>query len=122
MGWLAASAGGPYNLAAMRYYFDWMVDHRFTDFLKAKRDLFLFPPTAEALGEFHLAIRTLLERIGKDAETVKEDDQRAFFMRRFEQELEPLAELSLDEELAGKIDEVQAALTDLQDRIRAYTK
>ena len=55
-------------------------------------------------------------------EAVKADDQRAFFLRRFGQALEPLADVALDEELSGTIDGVQSALTDLLERIRAYTK
>ena len=105
----------------MRYYFEWMMDHRFTDFLVAKRDLFLFPPDAKALETFRGAIRVLIQRTATDAEIVKADAQRAFFLRRFGQELEPLLELSLSAELPTQVDAVQSRLGEIQDRVRAYS-
>lgn len=105
----------------MRYYFEWMMDHRFTDFLVAKRDLFLFPPDEKALDKFREAIRALIRRTATDAEIVKADPQRAFFLRRFGQELEPLPELTLSSDLPAQVDAVQARLIEIQDRVRAYS-
>jgi hypothetical protein len=105
----------------VRYYFEWMMDHRFTDFLVAKRDLFLFPPDEKALEKFRAAIRGLIQRTATDAEIVKADAQRAFFLRRFGQELEPLLALALSSDLPAQVDAVQAHLVEIQDRVRAYS-
>ncbi|MFN0152051.1 MAG: hypothetical protein ACKVU1_15225 [bacterium] len=106
----------------MRFFFDWMIDHRFTDFLKAKRDLFLFDPDAKALERFHATIRELLARIAADEAVVKSDQQRAFFLRRFAQELEPLLALACAPDLAGAVAQVEERLTEIQDRVRAYSR
>jgi hypothetical protein len=106
----------------MRYYFDWMIDHRFTDFLKAKRDLLLFPPDAAALARFREAVRALASRADADAALVAADPQRAFFLRRFRQELEPLDRLELGGDLEPALARVQDRLTEVVDQVRAYTK
>lgn len=106
----------------MRFYFDWIVDHRYTDFLAAKRDLFLFPPDAAALARFHAAIRTLLERIAADEATLAPEPQRQFFIRRFGQEVRPLLDVTLGPDLEPRIAEVEARLIEIQDLARAYNK
>jgi len=106
----------------VRYFFDWMIDHRLTDFLKAKRDLFLFAPDAKALERFQTAIRDLLARIAADEEVVKADSQRAFFLRRFAQELEPLLALLPSADLAAEVAQVENRLSEIQDRVRAFSQ
>lgn len=105
----------------MRYFFDWMIDHRLTDFLKAKRDLFLFPPDAKAVERFQATIREILDRIATDEEVVKADAQRAFFLRRFAQELEPLLALTPAADLPAAVAQVEARLSEIQDRVRAFS-
>jgi hypothetical protein len=98
-----------------------MIDHRFTDFLAAKRDLFLFAPDEKALARFQAAIRALHARAVSDAEIVGSDAQRAFFLRRFAQEIEALIPITLTSDLAKTVDTVQSRLVEIQDRARAYT-
>lgn len=106
----------------MRFYFDWIVDHRFTDFLAAKRDLFLFPPEEAAVARFREAIQRLLDRIADDEATLAPEPQRQFFLRRMGQEIRPLLDVRLGPDLSTRIAEVEARLVEIQDLARAYNK
>ena len=106
----------------MRFYFDWIVDHRFTDFLAAKRDLFLYPADAASVEGFRAAIRTLVERLAADAATPTFDPQRRFLLRRFSEELTPLLSLSESDDLAARVAEVEARLVEVQDLVRSDSK
>lgn len=106
----------------MRFYFDWVVDHRLTDFLAAKRDLFLFPPDEAALRRFQQAIHRLLERVTADESLFERDQQRRFFLERIAQETRPLLDLALTDDLAARVAEVEAHLTEIQDLARRYNQ
>lgn len=106
----------------MRFYFDWIVDHRFTDFLAAKRDLFLFPPDEAAVARFRGAVAALIDRLAADEATLAIEPQRAFFLRRMAQEVRPLAGLSLADDLAARVADVEARLIEIQDLARNVNK
>jgi hypothetical protein len=102
----------------VRFYFDWIIDHRVTDFLAAKRDLLLYPPDEAAVARFRAAIAALLERLSADEAALAIDPQRAFFVRRMAQETAPLGALALGEDLDARIASVEARLIEIQDLAR----
>jgi hypothetical protein len=106
----------------LRFYFDWVVDHRLTDFLAAKRDLFLFPPDEAALRRFHDAIRKLVERAAADGALFETDPQRRFFLDRIAQETRPLLDLTLSDDLAARVADVESRPTEIQDLARRYSQ
>jgi hypothetical protein len=106
----------------VRFYFDWILDHRFTDFLAAKRDLLLYPPDEAAVGRFRAAIAAMLERLRVDEAALSGDAQRAFFLRRMAQETEPLRALALGDDHAARIADVEARLVEIQDLAREMNK
>jgi len=106
----------------VRFYFDWIVDHRFTDFLAAKRDLFLYPPDATTVERFRAAIRALVDRIAADREAFAADPQRQFLLSRLSEELGPLLAILPADDLAARVAEVETRMIEVQDLARAYTK
>ncbi len=106
----------------MRFYFDWVIDHRMTDFLAAKRDLFLFPPDGAAIRRYHEAVRRLIDRVRADAALFAKDAQRRFFLERFEQEALPLLDISLADDLAARVADVESRLVEIQDLSRRYNQ
>jgi hypothetical protein len=106
----------------MRFYFDWVIDHRMTDFLAAKRDLFLFPPDDAAIRRYREAVQRLIDRVRADAALFAKDAQRRFFLERFEQEARPLLDLSLADDLPVRVADVEARLVGIQDLSRRYNQ